>query len=347
MLYERLDHIVKRGGRYYVLNESRTRVLGGPYDTREQADKRLEQIEYFKSHTDAALNPRAAHTVRHARALRAVGLGNRRYRLPRQIWPKSIEMEYGKAMIALVDRARPALAPLLRDLPGMVARAQAERRGDRMDAGEPERARHLINAVRAKLEQLTQPTEVEAVARLFGQRTQSYQRVQLGRQMRAALGADVMASDGGRLATLLDHFVHENAVLIKSIPGDCVDEIEKRVTRAFTNATPNAHLADEFEERFDISERHARLIARDQIGKLYGQTNATRQQDVGIESFIWRTAGDERVRDEHQELDGQEFNYPDGAPEEGLPGEPIQCRCYAEPVLGLLRDASNSETDET
>lgn len=300
-----------------IFNESRTRVISGLPE----------------------LNMRAANTAQHARALRAVGLGARRRRMPRQIWPKSIEMEYGKAMIGLLDRARPALAPLLHELPGMIDRAAADRRGDRMDAGEPERARKLIETVRARLEQVTQPTDVDALARLFGQRTQTYQRVQLGRQVRAALGADVLANDGGRTAALLDHFVHENAALIKTIPGDCIDEIEKRVTRAFTSGTRSEELASEIEERFDISERHARLIARDQIGKLYGQTNAVRQQDLGIESFVWRTAGDERVREEHQELDGQQFDYND-PPDEGLPGEPIQCRCYAEPVLALIRDAS-------
>jgi SPP1 gp7 family putative phage head morphogenesis protein len=289
------------------------------------------------------LSPRATHTARHVRALRAVGLGTRRRRMPRQIWPKSIETEYGKAMIALLDRGRVALEPLLHELPGMVDRAAADRRGDRMDAGEAERARRLIEIARQRLEQAVQPTDVDALARLFGQRTQTYQRVQLGRQVHAALGVDVLAADGRRVATVLDHFVHENAVLIKSVPADCIAEIEKRVTQAFSNATPNARLADEIEERFSVSESRARLIARDQIGKLYGQTNATRQEDIGILSFIWRTAGDERVREEHQELDGQEFQYSD-PPSEGLPGEPIQCRCYAEPVLGAILDASADET---
>jgi hypothetical protein len=136
-------------------------------------------------------NPKAVQTKRHVGILKAAGLAARRTRMPRQIWPKSIEMEYGKAMIGLLDRARPALAPLLHELPDMVARAAADRRGDRMDAGDPERARRLIDAARAHLEQSVQPTDVEALARTFGARTQTYQRGQLGRQVHAALGVDV------------------------------------------------------------------------------------------------------------------------------------------------------------
>ncbi len=39
--------IVKRKDGYYVLSEKR-KSLGGPYKTREEAQKRLKQVEYFK-----------------------------------------------------------------------------------------------------------------------------------------------------------------------------------------------------------------------------------------------------------------------------------------------------------
>jgi len=39
--------IVKRQDGYYVLSEKK-KNLGGPYKTREEAAKRLQQVEYFK-----------------------------------------------------------------------------------------------------------------------------------------------------------------------------------------------------------------------------------------------------------------------------------------------------------
>jgi len=38
------------------------------------------------------------------------------------------------------------------------------------------------------------------------------------------------------------------------------------------------------------------------------------------------------VRPRHQELDGKEFDY-DNPPAEGLPGQPVGCRCFAESVI--------------
>jgi len=40
--------IVKRKAGYYVISEKSRKNLGGPYGTRAEAVKRLQQVEYFK-----------------------------------------------------------------------------------------------------------------------------------------------------------------------------------------------------------------------------------------------------------------------------------------------------------
>jgi len=40
--------IVKRKMGYYILSEKKRRHLGGPYKSREEALKRLRQVEFFK-----------------------------------------------------------------------------------------------------------------------------------------------------------------------------------------------------------------------------------------------------------------------------------------------------------
>jgi len=40
--------IVKRKEGYFVLSEKTGRNLGGPYHTKEEAKKRLKQVEFFK-----------------------------------------------------------------------------------------------------------------------------------------------------------------------------------------------------------------------------------------------------------------------------------------------------------
>jgi SPP1 gp7 family putative phage head morphogenesis protein len=74
----------------------------------------------------------------------------------------------------------------------------------------------------------------------------------------------------------------------------------------------------------------AKLIARDQTAKLFSNLSQTRQEDLGIERYIWRTVGDGAVRDSHYELRDLTFEW-SKPPDVGHPGEDIQCRCVADP----------------
>ena len=49
--------------------------------------------------------------------------------------------------------------------------------------------------------------------------------------------------------------------------------------------------------------------------------------------YIWRTVGDDKVREEHAVREGKVFAY-DNPPEGGNPGEDYNCRCWAEPIEG-------------
>jgi len=44
--------IVKEPKGYCVYSEDGTKKLGGPYETREEAQRRLAQVEHFKSKRD-------------------------------------------------------------------------------------------------------------------------------------------------------------------------------------------------------------------------------------------------------------------------------------------------------
>ena len=48
--------------------------------------------------------------------------------------------------------------------------------------------------------------------------------------------------------------------------------------------------------------------------------------------YIWRTKGDDKVRDRHKERDGKVFNW-HIPPTGGHPGEDYNCRCWAEPYV--------------
>lgn len=214
----------------------------------------------------------------------------------------------------------------------------------RADAGESKRARDLVDLARHKLEQAVHPNAIEAVAAKAAQAVDQSSKALLAAQARAALGIDVHSLGRDVPARIAD-FTHENVALIKSLTNTTMDKVETMVSRAFTTGQSHEDLAEELEERFGIATRHAKLIARDQIGKLNSKLTTSRHQELGITSFTWRTVGDDNVRPEHDELDGEEFTY-DDPPSEGLPGEPIACRCSPEPVFDMLLDDVESAEDD-
>jgi SPP1 gp7 family putative phage head morphogenesis protein len=300
------------------------------------------------------LNERAARTVALIRAHAMLNRPARRQRLPRPAEPALIWREYGEALGGLVKPAvfRRAFAELLLELPSLMASARRERgdaapslaqarvyawlarAGVRADADEGRRARALVAQARERLRASVSTRAIEELAEKFAENTSTFQRIQLGRQTRAVLGADVFTHDKG-LRARVQGFATENVSLIKGITDDVAGKVERAVTRALTSATLHDDLAKELEKSFGYGETRAALIARDQIGKFYGQINASRQQALGLDKFVWRTVGDERVREDHAERDGEVYSYSD-PPDGELPGEPILCRCYAEPALDEL-----------
>lgn len=74
------------------------------------------------------------------------------------------------------------------------------------------------------------------------------------------------------------------------------------------------------------------VLAQDAPHRLAAEVQAARAGAFGIEEFVWRTQGDSRVRQRHRDLDGSRWRY-DDPPDEGLPGQPVNCRCWAASVL--------------
>ena len=283
-------------------------------------------------------NRRAQEFKREVAVQRLIGNGKKsRRRMPRQIVPSAIERDYARHLARVARRTRLAIRPLLAELPALMRSARAEiRRTDaalRDDAGEPERLRELVAQALATAQ--LPDDGLAQLSRDFAARTATHQRIQMDKQTRAVFGVDVFAGDGNlRIAT--EAFVAENVQLITALPTRTLGEIEGIVLRGASSGRLHTDIAKEIQNRLRVQANKAKLIARDQVGKFYSAVNATRHQAMGVTEFIWSTVGDERVREEHSAIDGQKFKYPGGAPGEGLPGEPILCRCFADPVFDDL-----------
>lgn len=282
-------------------------------------------------------------TVALIRRLRAARIARPRRRMPRQLQPDAIRLEYMKAIIRLaLEPARAAVErELVPRLPLIVADARRAR-GDRRDAPED---------VNAALDEITdefwrksfEPTEVAALAATFADRTQKFNREQLRAQARAALGVDPFHAE----PDLLPHvkaFVAENVALIKTVPNTYFDDVEKTVTAGVRAGVRHEDIARQLRERYGVAEQRAKLIARDQVGKFYGDLNRVRQKAMGVERYTWRSVNDNRVRKEHAERDGLVYEW-SKPPADGHPGHAINCRCSPEPDFSDILDASSAQRD--
>lgn len=157
--------------------------------------------------------------------------------------------------------------------------------------------------------------------------------------IRAVLGVSPRFYDADRISGILNAWKRQNEAFITRMADDAVQSMMDTASRAVRSGRPNREVRAELRNRFDISDRRARTIARTEISQLNAQITRERQREVGITSYTWLASSDERVRDEHEELDGQEVEWdnPPALANGNHAGEEINCRCSARGnISGLL-----------
>ena len=134
----------------------------------------------------------------------------------------------------------------------------------------------------------------------------------------------------------------ENVALIKSLPVEMLDKMEKIVADAFLSGsgTPEIHrfLLENLTGEEASVKRRAYLIANDQSRKIFQAINVKKFKDLGVKKFVWRhVPGSMYPRIMHQELNGKTFSFDDPPiiDKKGTRGFPAQlpnCRCIMTPV---------------
>lgn len=137
-------------------------------------------------------------------------------------------------------------------------------------------------------------------------------------------------------------WIDSNTKLIRDIPAQALDKIRAAIYEAASSGESVASLARRLESIFDMTTKRAKLIARDQIGKL--KSNLCRHNDLqhGITHYEWSTCKDGAVRASHKVMQGKicswldasvyknKMNLGKNAALYGIEkhaGEDILCRC--------------------
>lgn len=201
----------------------------------------------------------------------------------------------------------------------------------------------LFARLRIKAEELVRalaPTTSRKMVRQVAEAN----RIAMNAQMKRVIKIDPFVNNAG-LERVMRERVATNVELIKSIPEQLLDQVERIVVPNVEAGVRVEELKTQIQKRFEVSASRAKLIARDQVGKWNGQLVKERQQALGIGSYTWSTSKDERVRVDHAALEGKVFSY-DNPPiidvrtgRRGNPGEDYQCRCSAIPRVSDVLDA--------
>lgn len=153
--------------------------------------------------------------------------------------------------------------------------------------------------------------------------------------VQSALGVDI--TPYMRLSDIrepLDASIRENVSLIRAINADTRAKMEAIMFDAIANRRTKKHVTDAIAAAMGITKKRARRIANDQLHRLSIALTAIRNQQMGIETYIWQTREDDRVRRVHRERNHKVFRW-DTPPFDGAPGMPINCRCLSVPIVDI------------
>jgi SPP1 gp7 family putative phage head morphogenesis protein len=139
-------------------------------------------------------------------------------------------------------------------------------------------------------------------------------------------------------------WAEDNYTLITSNAKKYVSQINTLTEQAIVNGLSPAKLKEQIKKATEgLSDKHCKLLARDQMGKLNGQITEAQMQEVGLDLYVWSTSYDDRVRDSHALMEGLLCRWDDASvcsydngktwvarPSGAVdlhPGQDIQCRC--------------------
>jgi len=194
--------------------------------------------------------------------------------------------------------------------------------------------------------------------------------------LRNSLGVDVDAIlDTPEMQDALALGSMEAANLIKTIPQEYLGGVAQAVVDNFTGKPlpEGRSLLQQIRVLGGQTQRRSQLIARDQTKKLNASINQVRQDSLGIKTYIWRTVKDRRVvgnpsgidpvgnkaHGNHWVMEGVHCRWDDptvhskdtgktwlkrtaGMPK-NHPGQDINCRCHAEPVINIDSIIKNAQ----
>ena len=184
-------------------------------------------------------------------------------------------------------------------------------------------------------------TNMDAVRRYHSE-------VMRGKLIRA-FGVQIRPFSELTIRPFMNALIDENARLITNMIGETQDRLSASIASVFDKkGFDQQALKSTLVDRFDIGDRRAKFIARDQTSKTIGALNKTRQEEIGIREYEWDDSGDGAVRDDHHAMHGKTCRWDDATvyktngiwmPRSAIngvelhPGQDYNCRCVGIAII--------------
>lgn len=268
--------------------------------------------------------------------------------------PKAVEVRYRKQLqnitIEMMRGIKEKLFPLLRALEPQFAADSAITDTFASDISE------LLGGLMLNITESMNP---EGLAQGMAQSVNRVNEKKTGDMVQRISGVSlsrIFNQEG--IPDAIDVSVQANIGLIKSIPSEYFQKLE---TLIFTNTAQGMKASSLIKEIRKLNRstfKRAKLIARDQTAKLNANINEVRQRNLGVIGYRWSNSRDRRVRGNpsgkypnakfnHWKREGKFYAWSDAnvgkpapngkkflkVPADGHPGQPVQCRCSAIPVI--------------
>lgn len=237
---------------------------------------------------------------------------------------------------------------------------QDYRRTDSMDLHQDADSHTLVFSLMEPLQQAQLAMDLEAggaassVMAATAESVNAWVAKRFALERQLALGAVYQPSEPW-VQRALAEWVETNRKLVKSLSGEALTRMEAMVLEAIqTGQRPEELVPRIYNLNRATGINRARLIAADQIGKLQGLLTEQRSLAIGMDTYTWQTAMDERVRGNpvgkyptarpsHWAAQGKVGVFGDptvwivggkevprsGVVPQAAPGMEIRCRCVA------------------
>lgn len=246
------------------------------------------------------------------------------------MYPYTVERQYIRTVWSFMGKVEKEIR---KTLPKLIK--YLKQRDIRLDADEtPLNLEQIFDELEREVDNKVGAFELHRRLTLMANVTRKLSIAEWKKAVFKTLGVNILEDyySGEFYGDIIPRWIETNVNKIVTIPHGMLGEMKTLTQKGFYEGRSIKKIIDDIQGKYEMTRRHARLIARDQTGKLYGQLTRSQHEDAGVNDYIWKGVMDNRERESHVDREGERYRYGELG-ESHEPGQEYQCRCVAVPIF--------------